>query len=342
MEKLLNKKHVNRKKTGLTIVISIVVILLPLIFRGAFSHHVLTMMCIWAILGMGWNIIGGYAGQVSNGHALFYGIGAYSCAMFLHWFKLSPWISMWVGVIISVALAAIIGRPLLRLRGPIFSIATMAIAECGRIAFINMKAVGGATGMYIYDASLPRFAFMQFRNSYVYFYVYLAFAAAILLLTKVLDKSKFCYYLRTIRGNETAAESVGINTTKYKMLAYMLSAAIVSLAGSLYAQFMLYIDPKQLMTLNISMMIVLVPIIGGIGTVMGPIVGAVILTSISEYTRVYLGKYGGLDMILYGAIVVVIVLFLPKGLVSLKDKYFNMQKKINMTQRKGGHHGQHS
>ncbi|MGI6004112.1 MAG: branched-chain amino acid ABC transporter permease [Christensenellales bacterium] len=303
--------------------------LLPHIFKGAFPHHVMTMMCIWAILGLGWNYIGGYAGQVSNGHALYYGIGAYTCALSMQWLRLSPWISMWLGVALSAAIAAVIGKPLLRFRGPIFAIATMAIAECGRIAFINIREIGGATGVYFYNVNLPAFASMQFRNSYMYYYVYLAFAAGVFLLTKLLDKSKFCYYLRTIRGNETAAESVGINTGRYKMLAYMLSAAIVSLAGSLYAQFMLYIDPMQLMTLNISMMIVLVAVMGGIGTVIGPIIGAVVLTFISEYTRVYLGKYGGLDMILYGALVILIVLFLPKGLISLKDKYADWKSRQN-------------
>lgn len=327
MKKLGKGGPMSAKKVVIGLAIGVLLILLPHIFNGAFSHHVMTMMCIWAILGMGWNFIGGYAGQVSNGHALYYGIGAYTCALSMQWFRLSPWISMWVGVVISALLAMVIGKPLLRFRGPIFSIATMAIAECGRIAFVNTKQIGGATGVYFYNANLPAFASMQFRNSYVYFYVYLAFALAILLLTKFLDKSKFCYYLRTIRGNETAAESVGINTSRYKMLAYMLSAGVVSLAGSLYAQFMLYIDPAQIMTLNISMMIVLVTVMGGVGTVIGPIIGAVVLTFISEYTRVYLGRFGGLDMILYGVLVILIVLFLPKGLISLKDKFLEWRRK---------------
>lgn len=323
MRSLLKTSQWNKKYVMIGAIIGLLMIAMPHIFKGAFSHHVMTMMCIWAILGMGWNFIGGYAGQVSNGHALYYGIGAYTCALCLQWFKLTPWVTMWIGMALSAAIAAVIGKPLLRLRGPIFSIATMAIAECGRIAFINLKQIGGATGVYFYNVKLNPIISMQFRNSYIYYYVYLAFVAAVLLLTKVLDRSKFCYYLRTIRGNESAAESVGIDTGRYKMLAYMLSAAIVSLAGSLYAQFMLYIDPMQLMTLNISMMIVLVTVMGGIGTVTGPLIGAIVLTYISEYTRVYLGKFGGLDMILYGVLVIIIVLFLPKGLISLKDRYYD-------------------
>lgn len=322
----------NKKQALIGVIILTILIAMPHIFSSGFSQHVMIMMCIWAILGMGWNFIGGYAGQVSNGHSLYYAFGAYTSAVCVQWFNISPWIGMWIGVIISALIAFLIGKPLLRLRGPIFAIATMAIAESGRIAFINIKQIGGATGMFLYNVNLPAFSFMQFRNNYIYYYVYLTFALLILLLTKVLDKSKFCYYLRAIRGNETAAESIGINTSKYKIMAYMLSAGIVSLAGSLYAQFMLYFDPASIMTLNISMMIVLVAVMGGIGTVVGPVVGAVILTYISEYTRVYLGKFGGLDMIFYGLVVIVIVLFLPNGLVSLKDKFKNIKlskKKFN-------------
>lgn len=318
----------DKKQLLIGAIVLIFLIVIPHIFSSGFMHHVMIMMCIWSILGMGWNFIGGYAGQVSNGHSLYYAFGAYTSAICVQWFNITPWIGMWIGVLISILIAFLIGKPLLRLKGPIFAIATMAIAESGRIAFINIKQIGGATGIFLYDVSLPAIAFMQFRNNYIYYYVYLGFALLILLLTKILDKSKFCYYLRVIRGNETAAESIGINTSKYKIIAYMLSAGIVSLAGSLYAQFMLYFDPASIMTLNVSMMIVLVTVMGGIGTVYGPVIGAVILTFISEYTRVHLGKYGGLDMIFYGIVVILIVLFLPNGLISLRDIISFKNKKI--------------
>ncbi|MBG0786550.1 MAG: branched-chain amino acid ABC transporter permease [Anaerolineaceae bacterium] len=326
--KILQKLDIKKIVLGGLILAALIAI--PQIFRSPFMHHVMTMMCIWAIVGMGWNVIGGYTGQVSNGHALYYGIGAYTCALSMKWFSLSPWVAMWIGAIISGTLAFFIGKPLLRFRGPIFAIATMAIAESGRLAFVNMKAIGGATGVYFFNSANPPIASMQFRNSFIYFYVYLAFTLLVLLLIKLLDKTKFFYYLRAIRGNEQAAASIGIDTGKYKILAYMLSAAIVSLGGSLYAQFVLYIDPLTLMTLNVSMMIVLVAVMGGVGTVIGPLIGAVVLTFISEYTRVYLGKYGGLDMILYGVLVILIILFLPKGLISLKE---TILKKRNNTEK---------
>lgn len=313
MEVLLKDK----KKLLIIISVLIVLVILPLLFTGQFSRNLMTLIIIWSIVGMGWNVIGGYTGQVSNGHSLYYGIGAYAVALSMHYLKLTPWVAMWIGVLVSVTVAFVVGRPLLRLNGHIFAISTMALAECARIVFINVKFTGGAAGVYFFNKKVNSWLYMQFSDPIHYYYVYLVFALVILLVIKILDKSKFFYYLRTIKGNEAAAQSVGINVANYKIYAYMLSAAFVSIGGSLYAQFMLYIDPSMLMTLNISMMIVLVSVMGGVGTVLGPVLGAIVLTFISEYSRAFLGKFGGLDLILYGGLVIIIVLFLPGGLISL-------------------------
>ncbi len=307
----------DKKKLLIIILVLIALIILPLIFTGQFSRNLMTLVIIWSIVGMGWNVIGGYTGQVSNGHSLYYGIGAYAVALSMYYFKLTPWIAIWIGVLVSVAVAFVVGGPLLRLNGHIFAISTMALAECARIIFINVKFTGGAAGVYFFNKKVDSWLYMQFSNPLHYYYVYLLFALIILLIVKILDKSKFFYYLRTIKGNEAAAQSVGINVARYKLYAYMFSAAFVSIGGSLYAQFMLYIDPSMLMTLNVSMMIVLVAVMGGVGTVLGPVLGAIVLTFISEYTRAFLGKFGGLDLILYGGLVIIIVLFLPGGLISL-------------------------
>lgn len=312
-------------------------VIFPQVVRIRFVWNLLSLILVWAIVGMGWNVIGGYCGQVSNGHSLFYGIGAYTVGLAVSYFKISPWISIWIGVGISMLIAFIVGKPLLRLKGHVFAISTMALAECTRIIFINWKWCGGATGVYIYSKGVNEWAFMQFKNPLNYYYVFLIFTVAVLVLIKCLDKSKFFYYLRTIKGNEMAAESVGINAASYKIRAYMLSAAIVSIGGSLYAQFILYIDPSMLMTLNVSMMIVLTAVMGGVGTVLGSVLGAIVLTSISEYSRVYLGQYGGLDMILYGTLVILIVLFIPGGILSILEgryerivSYFKNKKKSSV------------
>lgn len=317
----------NNKKWFLGLIACLIVaILFPQIVRVRFVWNLLSLIMVWAVVGMGWNVIGGYCGQVSNGHSLFYGIGAYTVAITCQYWKISPWISIWLGAIISMVVAFIFGKPLLRLKGHVFAISTMALAECARIIFVNWKWVGGATGVYIYTKGVNEYLYMQFKNPLNYYYVFLIFVVAILVLIKILDKSKFFYYLRTIKGNEMAAESVGIDVAKYKNRAYIMSAAIVSIGGSLYAQFLLYIDPATIMTLNISMMIVLTAVMGGVGTVEGPILGAIVLTTISEYSRVYLGQYGGLDLILYGVLVILIVLFIPGGILSIFNKWFEKRE----------------
>jgi len=320
----------NKKKLILLCVALVVAVALPLVFKDIFIRNVLILTLIWTIIGSGWNILGGYAGQVSNGHGMFYGLGAYSVGLLLRDFAISPWIAIWVGVLISMAVAYIIGRPLLRLKGHFFAIATMALTECMRIIFNNLKYTNGALGVYLYNKKLQGFAYMQFTNDLYYYYIFLAFTLGILLLIKILSKKKLFYYFLTIKGNEDAAASVGIDVAKYKRIAYMLSAGVVSIGGSLYAQYMLYTDPSMTMTLTVSMMIVLVAIMGGIGTVIGPVVGAIILSFTSQYTRVFLGQYGGLDLILYGTLVILVILFLPGGLTSLPGRL----KRRNMP--KGG------
>ena len=317
----------NNKKWFLGLIACLIVaILFPQIVRVRFVWNLLSLIMVWAVVGMGWNVIGGYCGQVSNGHSLFYGIGAYTVAITCQYWKISPWISIWLGAVISMVVAFVFGKPLLRLKGHVFAISTMALAECARIIFVNWKWVGGATGVYIYTKGVNEYLYMQFKNPLNYYYVFLIFVVAILVMIKILEKSKFFYYLRTIKGNEMAAESVGIDVAKYKNRAYIMSAAIVSIGGSLYAQFLLYIDPATIMTLNISMMIVLTAVMGGVGTVEGPILGAIVLTTISEYSRVYLGQYGGLDLILYGVLVILIVLFIPGGILSIFNKWFEKRE----------------
>lgn len=318
MENKLRLLGLSKNKLIAYIVGTIIAALLPLMIKGSYSQHVLCMILIWAIVGMGWNFIGGYAGQVSIGHSVFYAIGAYTVAVAFKYFRLTPWISIWIAAIISVIVAFLFGMPLLRLKGHYFAVATMAVAESMRVIFVNWQWIGGATGIDFLNKKVNPWLSIQFPEKIQYYYLFLIFAIAILVLVILLDRSRFGYYLRTIKGNEQAAESVGIDTTKYKSLAFMLSAAIVSIGGSLYAQYMLYIDPPMLMQLRISLMICLVCVMGGIGTILGPLIGAVIMTVVSEYTRVAIGGSGkGIDQILYGVIVIVIVLFLPDGILSL-------------------------
>ena len=313
----------------------VVAAVLPLLLTSDFAVNVLVLSLIWSIMGIGWNFIGGYAGQISNGHALFYAIGAYAVAYCAQHFNMSPWLSVWIGIAISVALAFVLGKPLLRLNGAYFLIATMAVAECARVILLNSPSLGGATGIMFLDKAHSEWYTLQFKNKDTFYYLLLGITTLLVLLSKYLDKSKFGYYLRAVKANETSAQSVGINTPKYKILAYMLSAAIVSLAGSLYAPYVTYVDPYTLLPLDKSTMICLVVVMGGIGTVPGPILGAIVMTFISEYARAIFASYSGLNMLTYGILVIFIVLYLPGGIISVFNKEVRQLAKARRRARFG-------
>ena len=218
-----------------------------------------------------------------------------------------------------------LGKPLFRLNGAYFLIATMAVAECARVILLNSPSLGGATGIMFLDKAHSEWYTLQFKNKDTFYYLLLGITALLVLLSKYLDKSKFGYYLRAVKANETSAQSVGINTPKYKILAYMLSAAIVSLAGSLYAPYVTYVDPYMLLPLDKSTMICLVVVMGGIGTVPGPILGAIVIFA----------SYSGLNMLTYGILVIFIVLYLPGGIISVFNKEVRQLAKARRLARFG-------
>ena len=298
-------------------IIFVVLALIPLISSGEFFVSTLCLSVIWAIMGIGWNIIGGYAGQVSNGHAMYFAVGAYVGALGLEWFGMSPWITMWVGVLLSMLLAFLIGYPLLRLRGHYFAIATMAIVECVRIICTNWNLIGGATGVSFFQRDMNSLYSLQFENRVPFYFICLGFMLVFIIVSRVIQQSKFGYYCRAIKANQDSAESAGVNSTFYKRWAYMISAAVVSIGGALYAQYIQYIDPVSLLPLSNSMLIVLIVVMGGIGTIWGPVLGAFIMTFINQYARALFNQLSGLNLFIYGVLCLFIVLFIPKGIISL-------------------------
>lgn len=297
---------------------------LPLASQNQLLMSTLSLSVIWGIMGIGWNVLGGYAGQVSNGHAMYFAIGAYVGAIGLKMYNITPWLSMWIGVLISVVVAFLIGFPLLRLRGHFFAIATMAIVEAVRIIFTNWDLIGGATGISFFDQTNSSLYSLQFKDRIPFYYICLGFLLVMIVISRIIQQSKLGYYFRAIGANQDSAESLGVNSTMYKSVAYMISAAIVSIGGALYAQYIQYIDPLSILPLSNSMLIVLVVLMGGIGTVWGPVLGAFIMTFINQYSRALFNQAPGLNMVIYGVLVVIIILFLPNGIFSL---FTNRQKK---------------
>jgi branched-chain amino acid transport system permease protein len=296
----------------------------PFIFTNPFPRHLMIMIFLFGLTGTAWNIIGGYAGQVSLGHSMFFGMGAYTSTLLNEWYNLTPWLGIWTGAIVAVILAVIVGWPCFKLGGHYFAIATICISEVIHIVFLNWEKVGGAVGIYmqIREESLYN---LQSISKIPYYYVIFAFLVAAILVTYILERSKVGYYLRAIKAEPDAARSLGVSITRYKMIAMVISAFFTAMAGTFYAQYVLYISPNNALLLMTSFQIALIAILGGTGTLFGPILGAFVLIPISEFSRVYMGGGGrGIDLIVYGALIMVIAAIQPSGLMGIiKGKYNN-------------------
>jgi branched-chain amino acid transport system permease protein len=297
---------------------AVIFLLYPLIFTLPFPRHLMIMIFLYATLGLAWNMLGGYAGQISLGHTLFFGIGAYTSTLMLMKLWVSPWVGMLAGGGISIGVSLIIGYPCFKLAGHYFAIATIAIAEIAMVWMLNWDWAGAAVGLTL--PILPESLInLEFHSSKAPYY-YIAFGLLILTLgaTFWIDRSKLGYYFKAIKGDLEGARSLGIHVIKYKFYALALSAFFTSICGSFYAQYVLFIDPDSVFPLMISVIPCLIATLGGVGTIWGPVIGAFILIPISEFTRIYLGGGGkGTDLILYGLLIIIISVYQPFGLIGL-------------------------
>jgi branched-chain amino acid transport system permease protein len=292
----------------------LVLLFLPWTSTNIHFHHVLIMFMLFATVSQAWNFIGGFAGQVSFGHATFFGIGAYASLVLLKRYDLSPWVGMLIGGGVSVVVAVIIGYPVFKLKGHYFAISTFAVAEIFERLFNNWDYVEGAIGLPAPVLPEGLINFMWYKTKIPYFYIAFALFVLVLLLAYKIDRSRMGFYFRAIKQSHEAAEGLGIDTTRYKLLAMMISAFVTAICGSFYAQYILYIDPPSVLSLDISIKMVLIATLGGAGTIIGPILGAAILIPLSEYSRILLGGTGkGLDLIVFGALILVISVFQPQG-----------------------------
>ncbi len=288
-------------------------VILPLV-SSSFGQHVMIITFMFAMCGVAWNVMGGYAGMFSFGQVAFFGIGAYTSSFMVLTFHLSPWIGLVAGGVLSALLAALIGYPCSKLRGHYFAIASIAFAEIVRIVFNNWKTVGAAEGLTLPMVKESMAHFMFHSSKLPYYYIMLLFLLLAVAVCYWVSTSKMGYYFRAIKESHEIAEVLGVNVVRYRLFAIMISAFLTSMAGTFYAQYILYIDPESVMILAISVQIVLVAMLGGASTVLGPVVGAAILIPLSEYSRAWLGYKGtGADMILYGTLITIIAMYQPAG-----------------------------
>ncbi len=297
---------------------------MPLLIKDVYVQNIMVLTLMYAALSQSWNILSGYCGQISLGHALYFGLGAYTTVLLFTKLGVVPWVGMIAGGLISAAIALALGYPTFRLGGHYFVIATIVIAEIGLLLFHNWDFAGAALGIDIPVRGDSWLKFQFTRSKLPYFYFALAFCLVAWLITWWLEDSKWGYWWRAVKDNPEAAQSLGVVVFNSKMGAAAVSAFLTAIGGAFYAMFVSYIDPESVMSFQFSLLMALPAVLGGIGTLWGPVLGAAILIPLTEVTRSYIGGSGrGVDLILYGALIVAISLAKPEGLVGL----FSRRKK---------------
>lgn len=287
----------------------------PFAIQSPFVFHLAVLVCVFGALATAWNIVGGFAGQLSLGHAVFYGIGGYTASLLVINFGISPWLGMIAGAAISVVAALIIAYPTLRLRGPFFALATIACLEVCRLLTIHAKDwTGGSAGLNIpLNIGLK---WMILREKWASLLIAFGFLLSILWVAWLIRNSRFGLYLIAVREREDAARSVGINAVRVKLAAAVVSAALTSIVGSYYAMYLTFIDPAATFSLDLSVQIAMFALIGGLGTMAGPLAGTLLVLPVAELARGWLGRFGsGTHGFVYGVVLIIVVLFIPRGLV---------------------------
>ncbi len=314
--------HTNRKVAALLAALALLLLLLPLFGLNSFYLHLMITIFMYAVMSQSWNVIAGLSGQISLGHGLFFGVGAYASSFLYVEYGLTPWLGLLVGVILCALIAVLIGIPMLRLSGHYFAIATLLIGISFQIVFQRWEWVGAASGLWMPLTEESSWSALQFHDSKApYYYVFLVFFIAAFVAVWRLSVSKVGFRLRAIRDDPQAAQSLGIDVARYKIIAFVVSAVIMAPMGSLFAQYILIVDPDRMFNIEISILVLLMTVLGGIGNIWGPLLGVAILIPISEYSRIYLGGTGGaVDLIFYGLILMLICIFRPDGLISLLPK----------------------
>jgi branched-chain amino acid transport system permease protein len=300
---------------------------IPYLTDDRFLLSVLVLVFLFALLGTAWNILGGYGGQLSIGHAAYFGIGAYTSTLLLVHLQLSPWIGMVLGGVAAMALSLVLGATCFRLRGPYFTIATIGVAEVMRLVFLDLTDVTrGARGIelpYVGES----WAQFQFTSKAEYYYVAFALMLVGVYVTRRVSRSALGYRLRAIAQNEKAAVAVGHNPAAIKQRANFVSAFLTAVAGTFYAQYLYYIEPNAVFGIGLSVQIALVAIIGGVGTVWGPVLGAFLLEPLAQYTQLWFGSlpgFAGLQLLVYGAILMLVIVVRPRGLIGLAGSAYRL------------------
>ena len=301
-------------KVYFPLILILLMAVLPLIPQNPFYEDIIVSSFFFGAMAMAWNLVGGFAGQISLGHTAFFGIGAYtSTLLYLH-YGLSPWLGMLAGTILSVLVAIGIGIPCFRLKSHFFALATIAVGEVLRFLASYWRGLTqGGVGLLIpFKPGIENF---MFKSKLPYAYIALALMLVMLMICYWIRYSRFGFHLISLREDQDAAESLGVNSSRDKLKVLIVSVIFTSISGTFYAQYILFIDPFTLFSLGVSIELALFAIIGGLGTVAGPILGAFLLTPLDVFLRAWLGGVSaGLNFIVYGLVLMVAVKYFPLGI----------------------------
>ena len=332
--------------TWLAVGVAAVVLLaiFPQFVKKPYVLHMGVVLFLAIIQGQAWNVIGGYTGQYSVGHAAYFGVGAYTTVMLLVGFGIPPWWGVGLAMINAILISLVIGSITFRLRGPYFVLASISVAEIIRLATLHFREYTRGAEGYLIDSIPTLHLFgndIEFFTKRPFYYIGLGLAVVTVAVNWGVQHSKLGYYFQAIREDQDAAHSLGINLTVYKNVALAISAAFTAMAGGFYAMFVKFIDPNTAFGLDISVQIVLICIIGGIGTIIGPVIGAMVLVPLSEILRnpkglVQIGilppdsavvtfieaHFSNAHLLVYGILVVVVILFAPDGVLGVIRNLF--------------------
>lgn len=292
---------------------------LPLAIRSATYLHILILLYFYAYLTSSWNLVGGFAGVLPLGHAAFLGIGAYTSTILSLQYGVSPWIGLFVGGILAAIVGVLLGLPTFKMRGAYFALATIAFAEGLRVIVENIDHLGpfmlnGPRGLQIPPLNFG-LGKMMFADKEPYYYIILLMLIGVLALTAFISRSKLGYYLNAGGEEPEAAMALGVNVARAKLVAMAMSSFLTALAGTFYAQFTLYIHPKSIISLDLSFEIAFIALIGGRGSIAGPVLGALLLRPVSDFSRIYFGDtLPGMHLIIFGAVLILVMLYQPRGL----------------------------
>ncbi len=307
------------KKNHLFLIfLGILFLIFPLVIRSSYYQHLVIIIFMWVVIGSSWNLLAGYTGQVSFGHAIFFGVGAYTAGIFATKLGISAWWGMMFGGFFSMLVGLFVGWVCFRLRGPYFALATLAGGEIIRLIATNWESLTeGMMGILIIQT---------FTSKLPYYYIAFALALACIYTIKLIMKSKWGYYFVSIREDEDAASSLGINTGLYKNISLLVSSFFTGMAGAFYMNYMAFIDPEVVFSLHyVSIMAILVGIVGGVATIWGPAVGAFVMIGLQETFR---SSFFGLapkwisqaHALVFGLLVIFVIMFLANGIVGDWDK----------------------